>query len=243
MSPQGCRRKIFCALIGATMALCAASGAKAQEANAKQTDGATANSQELLQTLQELASQVKTLNARLDAVTAEQAKSAEESSKLRRELETANARLAALEVPGKNTTAGTETASVATPVSTEIKPVQEAAGSAKSQTLEERLGRLEENQEFIDAKIGDQYQTKVESGSKYRVRFSGIFLLNLYGNRGTVDNQDFPELATEQKGAVSYGAFGGSLRQSQIGIEGFGPDILGARTSARAAAIRRATRS
>ena len=48
---------------------------------------------------------------------------------------------------------------------------------------------------MMEGKINDQYQTKVESGSKYRLRLSGLVLLNLFENRGTVDNLDFPELA------------------------------------------------
>src|SRR5262249_12718096 len=60
----------------------------------------------------------------------------------------------------------------------------------------------------------------------------GIFLLNLYGNAGLVNNQDFPEFATELENGFSDRAFGGSLRQSQINLEGFGPDLAGAHTSA-----------
>jgi hypothetical protein len=99
----------------------------------------------------------------------------------------------------------------------------------------DRIAKLEEDQEVLEGKINDQYQTKVESGSKYRLRLSGVVLLNLYENRGTVDNQDFPQLAEEpqlEQPWVSPGAFGGSLRQSQIRLQAFGPDILGARTSA-----------
>ena len=51
---------------------------------------------------------------------------------------------------------------------------------------------MEEDQQVMEGKINDQYQTKVESGSKYRLRLSGIVLLNLFENRGTVDNLDFP---------------------------------------------------
>lgn len=60
-----------------------------------------------------------------------------------------------------------------------------------------------------------------------------MVLFNLYGNRGTVDNQDFPQIATAPGSLSSDGAFGGSLRQSQIGLEAFGPTVAGARTSAQ----------
>jgi len=65
----------------------------------------------------------------------------------------------------------------------------------------------------------------VESGSKYRVRLSGIVLLNMFENRGTVDSADTPEIALEPNPLDSAGTFGGTLRQSQIGIQAFGPDI------------------
>jgi hypothetical protein len=96
----------------------------------------------------------------------------------------------------------------------------------------DRLDKIEEEQQFIDAKINDQYQTKVESGSKYRLRLSGMALLNLYENRGTVNNQDFPEIAVPRELLDTSGAFGGSLRQTQIGLDVFGPDVAGAHTSA-----------
>jgi hypothetical protein len=105
-----------------------------------------------------------------------------------------------------------------------------AAPSAS--TTEERLSKLEENQQLQDAKISEQNQTKVESSTKYRVRLSGIVLLNMYANRGTVENQDFAQLATAGTALSSNGTFGGSLRQSQIGIQGFGPTVGGAHTSA-----------
>ena len=34
-----------------------------------------------------------------------------------------------------------------------------------------RVGQLEEDQQLLNAKVDEQYQTKVESASKYRVRF------------------------------------------------------------------------
>jgi hypothetical protein len=52
-------------------------------------------------------------------------------------------------------------------------------------------------------------------------------------NRGSVNNQDYPEIATAPGPLGSSGTFGGSLRQSQIGLEAFGPTIAGARTSAK----------
>ena len=104
--------------------------------------------------------------------------------------------------------------------------------NTEPQAISDRLDKIEEEQQFIDAKVNDQYQTKVESGSKYRLRLSGMVLLNLYDTRGAVDNQDFPEISTPLGLLDSRSAFGGTLRQSQIGLDVFGPDIAGAHTSA-----------
>jgi hypothetical protein len=120
-----------------------------------------------------------------------------------------------------------EQISASTPSSTAA-----VSSSNQSETLEERVSQLEDNQELIDSKLTDQDQTKVESGSKYRLRISGIVLLNMFENRGVVDNADFPEIALEPNPLDSAGTFGGTLRQSQIGLQAFGPDVAGARTSA-----------
>ena len=110
-----------------------------------------------------------------------------------------------------------------------------AAGTAaadQSADINDRVSRLEENQQFLDDKLAEQNQSKVESGSKYRLRLSGLVLMNLFANRGNVDNLDIPQVATDQNVIESRGSFGGSLRQSQIALEAFGPDVLGAHTSA-----------
>jgi hypothetical protein len=98
-------------------------------------------------------------------------------------------------------------------------------------SLTERISKVEENQALMNGQIQEQSQTKVESGSKYRVRLSGIVLFNTSVTRGAVDNLDFPQIAMPAAPQVS-GAFSGSLRQSEIGVEAFGPDLAGAHTSA-----------
>ena len=51
---------------------------------------------------------------------------------------------------------------------------------------------LDEEYQLLSGKVDEQYQTKVESASKYRMRLSGIVLLNLFSNVGTVNNADIP---------------------------------------------------
>jgi hypothetical protein len=97
--------------------------------------------------------------------------------------------------------------------------------------LAERVASLEESSELLTSKLDDQYQTKVEAASKYRLRLSGIVLLNLFSNRGYLDSQDVPTWAIPEIPNVSGQTFGASMRQSEIGLEVFGPHLAGARTS------------
>ena len=96
----------------------------------------------------------------------------------------------------------------------------------------ERTASLDEEYQLLSGKVDDQYQTKVESASKYRVRLSGIVLMNLVSNQGVVDSIDLPTLAYAQPPGSSGGSFGATLRQSEIGLEAFGPMVAGAKTTA-----------
>ena len=84
---------------------------------------------------------------------------------------------------------------------------------------------------MVSDKVNEQYQTKLESASKYRVRFSGIVLFNLFGNSGYPDNQDVPTWVLKPDPMDSPGSVGGTLRQSILGFEVFGPDVFGAHSS------------
>jgi hypothetical protein len=194
----------------------------------------------LTEAIRELQSQVQILHLQLSDLRSEQELARAEAHELRMELSLTRAQF----VPGSG--GGFQpivsSSSLHAPLwpaagsATEPAPVAPAAVTAAAgpqQPTDDRIGRLEENQQLADAKLNDQYQTKVESGSKYRLRLSGIVLLNMYANRGAgVDNQDFPALALEPQPLDSAGSFGGSLRQSQIGMQVVGPDIAGAHTSA-----------
>src|SRR5258708_13315641 len=85
---------------------------------------------------------------------------------------------------------------------------------------------------MADQKLAVHDQAKVESGSKYRLRLSGILLFNLFGNQGYIDNNDFTEIEKQKRFLFNDHSFGGSVRQSQITLQAFGPDLAGAHTSA-----------
>ncbi len=188
----------------------------------------------LVEEVRSLEDQVKLLHHRLQEMEANAESARAEVRELGRQLDQTRAQLALspLAAPGPASGSPPTLASSAINGTIGAPAAPAAADTPQQSTVEERLSRLEENQQFLDDKLGEQYQSKIESGSKYRVRLSGLVLLNLFANRGNVDNLDIPQVATEKGLLDSNGTFGGSLRQSQIGLEVFGPSILGARTSA-----------
>ena len=181
--------------------------------------------------IRDLQVQVQTLNSQLSELRTEEQRTGEEARELRRELDLAKTRT----VPA-NAAVNSGPAPISQDYPSPSKPASPAAAeSMQDQAVPDRAAKSEEDKQLLDGKLSDLYQTKVESGSKYRLRLSGIVLLNMYDNRGTVENQDFPWFAEPPQSEaefVSPSSFGGSLRQSQIRLQAFGPDIGGARTSA-----------
>ena len=98
--------------------------------------------------------------------------------------------------------------------------------------LEDRVQKLEDSTSLIGSKIDEQYQTKVETASKYRARIHGIVLMNAFRNVGGSDNLDFPNYAeavsrlTPAGERWSYAAPVGNRTRD------LRPNLAGARTSA-----------
>ena len=182
--------------------------------------------------IRDLQAQVSALNSQLSELRTAEQRTGEEARDLRRELDFAKARM----ISPANAAPNSSPAPVSQGYSSPSKPASPAISvPTQDQGLPDRAARSEEDQQLIDGKLSDLYQTKVESGSKYRLRLSGIVLLNMYDNRGTVEYQDIPSVAEPPQTEplfVSPSSFGGTLRQSQIRLQAFGPDIAGARTSA-----------
>lgn len=179
----------------------------------------------LAQAVLELQAQVQTLNSEVSALRAE-------AGELRGQLD--HAKEPVTPTAKASDAPGTYSLVVSQPptISTSQTSAPLSATPPQTLTLEDRIAQIEENQDLTAANLQEQSQTKIESGSKYRVRLSGVVLLSMFGVRGQVDNVDIPEIATPELPFESAGSLGGSLRQSQIGLEAFGPDILGAHTSA-----------
>jgi hypothetical protein len=92
---------------------------------------------------------------------------------------------------------------------------------------------LQERQQTTEAQVKVHDQTKLESGSKYPLQVTGLILFNSFINRGIVDNIDLPEAAlSNQNNTTGNGSAGATLRQTILGLQGYGPRIAGARTSA-----------
>ena len=92
---------------------------------------------------------------------------------------------------------------------------------------------LQERQQTTEAQVKVHDQTKVESGSKYPIHVTGLILFNSFVNRGSVDNIDLPEAAlNNQNNTTGNGSAGATFRQTILGVQGFGPRVAGARTSA-----------
>ena len=175
----------------------------------------------LTNAVRDLQQQVSELRAAVAEVRSEAAQYRAETAGLRRELQAIRGQsVAETASPGAYSTAASEAAA----------PATSAPNDAHPESLEQRVSTLEESSQLLNSKINDQYQTKVEGASKYRVRLSGIVLLNLFSNRGQTDNQDIPNFVTGPN--QGNGDFGATLRQSEIGLEVFGPSLAGARTSA-----------
>jgi TolA-binding protein len=99
-------------------------------------------------------------------------------------------------------------------------------------TLTSSVADIQERQDTVEAQVKLHEQTKVESSSKYPLRLTGLILFNAFANRGAVDNIDLPSIATREIPWASNGSVGATFRQTILGIEGTGPRIAGARTSA-----------
>jgi hypothetical protein len=212
----------------ASLLLSMSSLARSQDVSDKSPRESAPDLKSLAAAVRELQSQVQSLNSQVSELRTAEQRALLEAGELRAQLnrtkEQSAARTAGGDVSLRPPPSQASASATDLPASQEMPP----AGSS----LEERVSSLEDDQHLMNDKIVEQSQTKVESGSKYRVRLSGIILLNTSVTRGSVDNLDFPQIATPPTAPGDSGAFSGSLRQSQIGIEAFGPDIAGARTSA-----------
>lgn len=187
---------------------------------------ATTTSAETSSAVRELQDEVSQLRSLIDEMRAENAESRAEMQRLRQDLQSTRALL-----EGSPRTAVPLAPPVeATRQATAAQPESMAAYQATGIT--ERVQKLEESTALLGSKVDEQYQTKVETASKYRARLHGIVLMNAFRNVGNSDNFDFPTYADPVSRGTPNATVGATLRQSEIGVEVFGPTLAGARSSA-----------
>ena len=159
--------------------------------------------------LESVAAQVREIRMALDAMREQLAGSRGESEELRRQLQTVREHLDSLQ----------------------CQSGPAPASPAGAPDAGDRIDALAEEQDILGAKVDGQEQTKVESGSKYHVRLSGLALLNVVSTFGSVDSLDLPVIAQPRGPGDSGGSFAAGVRQSLLGLEVFGPLLGGARTT------------
>ncbi len=167
---------------------------------------------------QELNGKIELLTRSLELTQTELARSRSEIEQLRAMLGEVLRRMdgAAAALPAQAASAGTGVASV--------PPGPEGAQPAAQIS--------QDDWDLLNARVEEQRQTKVESGSKFRLKLSGIALFNAFANSGNVDNLDVPSIAVSKFAGYPSGGLGASVRQSIVGLTGIGPEVFGARTSA-----------
>src|SRR5450759_5186706 len=106
--------------------------------------------------------QVQALSSQMSELRIQQQRSSEEARELRHELDLARGTV----VPTSKDSVNPSDPNTPSPVTT-----------SQEQATTDRVAKLEEDQQITEARVNEQAQTKVESGSKYRVRLSGIVLL------------------------------------------------------------------
>jgi hypothetical protein len=186
--------------------------------------------------LRDLNSQVRELRELIKQMRTENAQSRAEMQVLREELKETRKLLLPLAAsvnPGSSYGSQLPAQSIETEASVASSAGQRTPSEpATSHDLGSRVQKLEESTQLLGSKIDEQYQTKVETASKYRARLSGIVLMNAFRNVGASDNLDLPDYAQPPMSGTAQTTFGATLRQSEIGLEIFGPTLAGAKSSA-----------
>lgn len=101
------------------------------------------------------------------------------------------------------------------------------------QKLNERFANLEDQIEINTAQLKEHAQTKIESGSRMKLKLYGEILINTYFNSNDSADSDVPVIAFPD--AITNGRkrnnLGTTLRQSKIGLAMSGPRIGNAKLS------------
>jgi hypothetical protein len=233
--------ELLCSVMLAGVMACTTSGLAQEAANRTEPPSLSSGTESLNDSVRELSEQVRELQAAVADMRSDWQRAHAETVELRRELDEIRR--------GEVRTEAMQNAvlrpAMVKPATTNSMPeanggrnaIQNGTPQDEKQEQEnqkkiDHAASLDEEYQLLSGKVDDQYQTKVESASKYRLRVSGIVLMNLVSNQGVVDSVDLPTLAYARPAGDSGGSFGATLRQSEIGFETFGPTVAGAKTKA-----------
>jgi hypothetical protein len=100
--------------------------------------------------------------------------------------------------------------------------------------LQQAVSEVREEQEMLGSEVRQHEQTKLESSSKFSVRFRGLVLFNAFVNEGAVDQPDLPTSALQRIPGQSHGSVGAGLSQTMLSFEGTGPSLWNGRLFADA---------
>ncbi len=185
------------------------------------------SSSETTSAVHDLQDQVHKLQVMVDEMRAENAQSRAEMRQLRQDLQATRALLES--PPSPETSPSTQAAGA---VEAEATHGEASPAKQPPSGIEDRVQKLEDSTSLMSSKIDEQYQTKVETASKYRARLHGIVLMNAFRNVGGSDDLDFPTYSEPVRLGTPAATLGATFRQSEIGLEIFGPNVGGAKTSA-----------
>jgi hypothetical protein len=175
-------------------------------------------------------SQIDDLRALLAQTRAELQRSQSEILDLRQQLSELKSRRVTAQNPDLSAAGQTQY-----PTATILAEQNSAGASTPSPTNEmanEMPSEIKDQQDLLASQIEEQSQSKVESASKYKVRLSGMVLMNAFTNRGGVDIQDLPMLALPAPAGETHGSLGATFRQTRLGLDLSGPTFGGAQSSA-----------
>jgi hypothetical protein len=204
---------LFCSLLEVT------SLAHAQTAATPASDAATNSDVQ-----PELAGKIERLTKSLEQTQVELAQSRSEIQQLRASLQQVLDRMNAATPRGAAASASNSAPSDSS---------ASAAAQTKSDESHAAPAKISQDDwDILNARIDEQRQIKVESGSRFRLKLSGLALFNAFAGFGQVDNVELPAIAVPRFYGYSDGNVGASVRQSIVGLTGIGPTVFGARTSA-----------
>jgi uncharacterized coiled-coil protein SlyX len=166
------------------------------------------------------------IEQKIDAISSELAATQQQIEQSQRQMQQLQQQL--IELRQQVASAGKSPTLPGVPATAPVNPEEVVATSSSTDTM----AVIEERQQATEAAVRLHDQTKVESSSKYPLRITGLILFNGFLNRGVPDNTDLPAFALKSTSTSGNGGMGAGMRQTILGVEGDGPHIAGARTSA-----------